>query len=40
MFQTNVIEKRHAIYFQKLPPPPENRAVYEIMWKSKVDPDR
>ena len=21
-------------------PPPENRAVYEVMWKSKVDSDR
>jgi hypothetical protein len=38
MFQTKVTEKKHAIYFQKLSP--ENRAVYEIMWKNKVDPDR
>jgi len=36
--QTKVIENRHAIYFQKLSP--ENRAVYEVKWKNKVDPDR
>jgi len=24
------------LMFNNLPPPPENRAVYEIMWKSSV----
>ena len=26
--------------FSNLPPPPENGAVYEIMWKNVVEPDR
>ena len=38
MFQTKVIEKRHVICFQNLSP--ESRAVCEIMWESKVDPDK
>jgi hypothetical protein len=41
MFQTKVVKK---IKTQSLcsisPPPPENRAVYEIMWKNIVQPDR
>jgi hypothetical protein len=27
-------------YVQHLPPPPENRIVYEIMWKNAVEPER
>jgi hypothetical protein len=26
--------------FNNFPPPPENRVVYEIMWKNMVEPDR
>ena len=36
MFQTKVIEKNaHLI---SVTPPPENRAVCEIMWKNMVEP--
>jgi hypothetical protein len=31
-------KSKHIFYFQKLFP--ENRAVYEIMWKNMVEPDR
>jgi hypothetical protein len=27
------IENKNTFYVQKSPPPPENRAVYEIIWK-------
>ena len=42
MFQTKNVEKI-KIYFMFnyfLPPPPESRAVYEIMWKNILGPDR
>jgi len=37
-------KRRLHIFFKKKssppPPPPENRAVYEIKWRSNVEPDR
>jgi hypothetical protein len=40
MFQTEVVQniKAHIFMFSNSPPPPENRAVYEIMWKN-VEPE-
>jgi len=39
MFQTNVVEKaKHTFHFQY--PSFENSAIYEIMWKNMVQPDR
>jgi hypothetical protein len=35
-----VEEIRAHISCSKPPPPPENRAVHEIMWKNTVEPDR
>jgi hypothetical protein len=39
MFQTKVVEKirTHMLYSII---PPENRDVYEVMWKNVVQPDR
>ena len=38
MFQTKVVQKiKTHVMFSNFPPPtPENRAVYEIMWKNIV----
>ena len=36
MFRTEVVEKNHNthfVFYNSPLPPPENRAVYEIMWK-------
>ena len=41
MFRTNVVEKIETnIPCSVSPPPPENPAVYEIMWKNMLEPDR
>jgi len=46
MFQTEVVEKIKHILCSIIPPPPptphtpENRAVYEIMWKNIEDTGR
>jgi hypothetical protein len=42
MFQTKVVEKPgiHILCSVTFAPPPENRAVYEIMWKNIVDQGR
>ena len=44
LFQTNVLEKikTHVLGSVNSPPPPapENRAVYEVMWKNIVEPGR
>jgi hypothetical protein len=39
MFHTKVVEKikTHILCSVTFTPPPENRAVYEIMWKNIVD---
>ena len=38
MFQTKVVEKiKTHILCSVTPPPPENRTVYEIMWKNTVE---
>jgi hypothetical protein len=41
IFQTKFVEKVNAhILCSVFPPPPESRAVYELMWKNVVQPDR
>ena len=41
MFQTKVVKKIKTHMLCSLTPPlPENHAVYEVMWKSIVEPDR
>ena len=40
MFQTKVVEKIKTQYIMSNNFIPENRAVYEIMWKNVVEPDR
>ena len=42
MFQKNVVEKFKTYVLNSLnpPPPPENRAVYEIMCKNVAEPGR
>jgi len=45
MFYTQVVEKIKThilclIIFSITSPPPENRAIYDTMWKSIIDPDR
>jgi len=41
MFQTKIVEKiKTFILCSKAFSPPEIRAVYEIMWKNTVQPDR
>jgi len=41
IFRAKIVEKikLHILFFNN-PPPPENRVIYEIMWKSIVQPDR
>jgi len=41
MFQTKIVEqiKTHILY-TVTPPPPENHAIYGIMWKSILEPGR
>jgi len=41
MFQTELLEKikTHVLLSAIFPPPPKNRALYEIMWKNIVQPD-
>ena len=39
-FQTKVVEKSKHILCSVIFFPPKNRAVYEIIWKNFVDPDR
>jgi hypothetical protein len=36
------VEKTKEQIFRAIfpPPPPENRAFYEIMWKNRTEPDR
>jgi hypothetical protein len=41
MFKSEVVEEiKTRFYVQYLFFPPENRAVYEIIWKNIVEPDR
>jgi hypothetical protein len=40
MFQAKVVEKINTHYALNNSFFPENRAVYEIMWKNIVEPDR
>jgi len=42
MFQTKVVEKikTHFVFTNPPSPPPENRAVYVIMWKNTVEQGR
>jgi hypothetical protein len=40
IIQTNVVQKIKTHVHSILFPPPENRAVYEIMWKNTVGSDR
>jgi len=40
MFQTKVVEKIKTHILYEIAFFSENRAVYEIMWKNTVDPDR
>jgi hypothetical protein len=40
MFQTKVVLKIKTHFFFCLKPFPENLAVYVIMWKDTVEPDR
>jgi len=40
MFQTKVVEKIKAIILCVIFFPPINLAVYEIIWKNVVEPDR
>jgi len=37
MFQTNAVEKIETHILCSIVPPPENRTVYEIMWKNIVE---
>jgi len=40
MYQTEDIDKIEThILCSAIPPPPEIRAVYEIMWKNVVEPE-
>jgi len=41
MFDTKILEKikPHMFSYFYLCPPPENRAIYEILWKNVVEPD-
>ena len=38
MFQIKFVEKIKT-HFMFINPFPENRAIYEIMWKNMIDPD-
>jgi len=38
MFQIKVIRKIKIRILYAITPPPENRAVYEIMWKNIAEP--
>jgi hypothetical protein len=40
MFQTNVVQEIKTHFVFSKPPPPENRAVYEIICKNTAEPDR
>jgi len=42
MFQKKVVKNiiTHILFSIIIPPPPENRAVYEIMWKYMAEADR
>jgi len=41
MFQATLVDKIETYFmFNNFFPPPENRAVYEIVWKSEIEPDR
>jgi hypothetical protein len=40
MFQTEVVEQIKTHILCPTTPPPESRAVYEIMWKNVVELDR
>ena len=41
MFRTKVVEKIKTHFMFNNPSPlPENHAVYDVMWKNMVDPDR
>jgi hypothetical protein len=40
MFQTNVVEKNHNTHFIFSSFFPENPSVYEVVWRSMVEPDR
>jgi len=39
MFQTKVVQRIKTLVVFNIPPP-ENRAVYEIIWKNMLEPDR
>jgi hypothetical protein len=40
MFEIKVVEKIGTCILSSItPPPPENHAVYEIVWKNIVEPD-
>jgi hypothetical protein len=36
----NCRENENTHFMANIPPPRENRAVYEMMWKNMVEPDR
>jgi hypothetical protein len=40
MFQTNVVGKIKTHILRSINLLPENRAVYEILWKNMIEPDR
>jgi len=40
MFRTNVVDKIKTQFMFNNSSPPENRAVFEIMWINKVQPER
>jgi len=40
MFQKEVVEKIETRLFWSVPPPPENRAIDEMMMENLVGPDR
>jgi len=40
MFRTKVVEKIKTHILCSVIPPPENHAVYDVMWKSVPDPGR
>jgi hypothetical protein len=39
-FVVKIKKKTHFILRVFPPPPPENRAVYEVLWKNTAHPDR
>jgi hypothetical protein len=40
MFETKFVEKSKDTFYVQYPPPPENRAGFEIMWETMAQPDR